>query len=1248
MLNNDLLKKASRALDKRIEKKRKEAIVAEVSERVAEGKKGDRGLPGIIGRPGKEGPPGPEGPQGPKGEQGPPGPGGPRGPKGEKGKPGADGTFGSPDTGKEIVKKINALPLRPALQIDAAHIKGLTQLIGLGGPGVAKFFNNHILGLANGGTGSNLSATGGTGQYVKQSSAGANFTVGTISASEIVSGAALTKTDDTNVTLTLGGTPTSALLAATSLTLGWTGTLGVARGGTNISSYAVGDLLYASGATTLSKLADVATGSILVSGGVGVAPAWASAVTIGTSLSVPSLTVSGLTAGRVTFATTGGLLTDDADMTFSGDTLTATKLNTTAGNFTANGLEMNSGKYILVSPTTPIYLDNGSNTYIYESSADVIGLVAGGTNRLSVSGTIAATGNFTVAGQSTFTKATAGDSLSWTNAAASNKTGYLYSDDTYVGLFSGADASGNGLLISATQILERIGGTGTVGTWSSSGLNVGGLAFLNLDGTISSQMSGQNNPIRLGQISDAVAYGQISFNGVYTAAGHLGVSGAGTVGIWMNAPTGETAGIRIANSDKLVANGTGVAVTGTLSSTGNATLGDSETADTHRINGALDIRYATAAGRSNIDFYNSAAFNTANKLRLRLGPYSGFISSDLHPYMEAIVENGSGAVGLAFGTYNASTLNERVRIDNTGNVGIGTTGPGGKLEVLQTFGATPNILLTDQTGDAAEKIGRLSIRHYTAAEEPIDLINGYSFSGTNEVNIGGRFNVANAATQISFYTAANSTTVTGTERMRINSSGNVGIGTTTPENLLHVDDNTNGDSFQIQASNRHATGGAGIQIDRTSNVRASQIQFSTGNTADWYMGVLRNGGSATSRFAIGTGSDINSTTPALTISGSNVGLGTINPGAKLQVVGGVMIGTTAATDDGALSIRSSGNPIVIRESHSGNVALMVVSELAADLGLQLSMYDGVDAANTEHVRLSSNPTGVSFIKGGNVGINTNAPSYRLTVEDATANGRAIQVTQTAGSGTSYGIVVQTTGAGTVNVGGYFQAQDATTNYGVRIAAPTSGANNYAIYSDATAKSYFAGDVGIGTTNPGDKLFVQDGYVSVFQNSGVDTAGYGIKGYTNGSGGAGAQQAIGYILLIQEGATTQAGNIRFYTANGGAPSENARLSAAGVFKIGGAANRGTTEGTAHLDIFNGTAPVGTLTNGISIYSSGGEAYVIDAGGTATQFSPHDEEGNWVFNSKDTKTGRTLKIDVEKMLRFLNEKFGTDFIHEFVEG
>lgn len=92
-----------------------------------------------------------------------------------------------------------------------------------------------------------------------------------------VPGAALTRTNDTNVTLSLGGTPTTALLAATSLTLGWSGVLAATRGGTSNGNATVGDILYCNITDSWSRRAIGSTGDVLtVSGG---RPVWAAPVT---------------------------------------------------------------------------------------------------------------------------------------------------------------------------------------------------------------------------------------------------------------------------------------------------------------------------------------------------------------------------------------------------------------------------------------------------------------------------------------------------------------------------------------------------------------------------------------------------------------------------------------------------------------------------------------------------------------------------------------------------------------------------------------------------------------------------------------------------------------------------------------------------------------------------------------------------------------------------------------------------------
>jgi hypothetical protein len=93
----------------------------------------------------------------------------------------------------------------------------------------------------------------------------------------------LTTTAATNVTLPTTGTlvntavtTLSSLVSVGTITTGtWSATAVAAnKGGTGQTVYAVGDLLYASTTTALSKLADVATGNVLISGGVSTAPSW--------------------------------------------------------------------------------------------------------------------------------------------------------------------------------------------------------------------------------------------------------------------------------------------------------------------------------------------------------------------------------------------------------------------------------------------------------------------------------------------------------------------------------------------------------------------------------------------------------------------------------------------------------------------------------------------------------------------------------------------------------------------------------------------------------------------------------------------------------------------------------------------------------------------------------------------------------------------------------------------------------------
>ena len=77
----------------------------------------------------------------------------------------------------------------------------------------------------------------------------------------------------------------------------------------------------------------------------------------------------------------------------------------------------------------------------------------------------------------------------------------------------------------------------------------------------------------------------------------------------------------------------------------------------------------------------------------------------------------------------------------------------------------------------------------------------------------------------------------------------------------------------------------------------------------------------------------------------------------------------------------------------------------------------------------------------------------------------------------------------------------------------------------------------------------------------------------------------------------------------------------------------------LAILNGTAPQAgqTFTNGIEIYSAGGECSVMDSAGTATQLSPHNKKGDYVMNSYSVVKDTTLQVNLELMLKELAVMF-----------
>jgi hypothetical protein len=112
----------------------------------------------------------------------------------------------------------------------------------------------------------------------------------------------------------------------------------------------------------------------------------------------------------------------------------------------------------------------------------------------------------------------------------------------------------------------------------------------------------------------------------------------------------------------------------------------------------------------------------------------------------------------------------RMQIDKAG-VGIGTASPLQELDLVGQF------ISADNKSDDTNKQAIFLAHQYDSGTETegFMMMETLASSSVNRIDIGGGHSSYNAATQLSFHTAANNTTRTGTERMRIDSSGSIEI-----------------------------------------------------------------------------------------------------------------------------------------------------------------------------------------------------------------------------------------------------------------------------------------------------------------------------------------------------------------------------------------------------------------------------------------------------------------------------------------
>lgn len=261
--------------------------------------------------------------------------------------------------------------------------------------------------------------------------------------------------------------------------------------------------------------------------------------------------------------------------------------------------------------------------------------------------------------------------------------------------------------------------------------------------------------------------------------------------------------------------------------------------------------------------------------------------SSVDPVFITMIDQGNsaGRVGqsgtaMTFGVDGVNGATERMRIDTSGNVGIGTSSPTSNLHVYNANSA----ISTNEVAAAGTGVASTRWKY-----------------GTNQ--FGLYVGPTNALIAYDYGAAA--------ERMRINASGNVGIGTTTPTSKLHVEGTTTGGGTEPDAIayfKQNAVWTASepwaLYVSGYSYLNGFRI-----NADDGIRSLYKTAAGGTLGFAV-TGDDpitftqSNNTERMRIAAGGNVGIGTTNPATKLDVSGTVnatalSIGGTAITPTAA-------------------------------------------------------------------------------------------------------------------------------------------------------------------------------------------------------------------------------------------------------------------------------------------------------------------------------------------------------------